>query len=36
MLENVSMISDYLPDEELEGATFKFLIPMPKVRVLDI
>lgn len=30
------MISDYLPDIELFGGKFRFIIPMPKVRVLEI
>lgn len=30
------MISDYLGEENLFGGAVKFLVPMPKVRVLDI
>ena len=36
MFDSTNLISDYLPQEEVFGGIIRYLIPMPKVRVLDI
>ena len=36
MFDSTHLISDYFPQDEVYGGVIKYLVPMPKIRVLDI